>query len=225
MTEIDVSTTQDQVRTLLAAAYASGALDPGFRLLVDAQAELVASMADTLAIADVFVGAMLETETPIPMDTIALEKVFARIAGTPTSAPVAASAIGPEDGELARLPAIVRSLAENAERGSGWKFAGFGIRSLAFDAGSAATVELLRIEPGAVAPRHDHGGLELTLVLQGAFRDERGVYRCGDIAVASPGDKHRPIGEPGELCFALAVSEAPPRFTGALGLAQRLLQH
>jgi putative transcriptional regulator len=101
------------------------------------------------------------------------------------------------------------------------------LRSLALSIPGAAAAgeapQLLRIEPGYGAPRHGHGGVELTLVLEGAFRDETGVYGPGDLSVARLGVTHQPIALSGGTCLAYAVSHAPMRFTGVLGLAQRLL--
>lgn len=45
---------------------------------------------------------------------------------------------------------------------------------------SGATVALLRILPGHTFPNHRHVGAEDCLVLQGGFRDSRGVYEPGD---------------------------------------------
>jgi putative transcriptional regulator len=107
----------------------------------------------------------------------------------------------------------------------GWTFAGPGLRSLPIDLGSGSKAELLRIEPGWGAPRHSHRGGEYTLVLSGSFHDERGRYRVGDIACAGPTVTHRPVADPGEVCYSLAVTEAPLAFTGALGVFQKLWRH
>ena len=45
----------------------------------------------------------------------------------------------------------------------------------------------------------------------------------GDIAIGDESVTHRPIAEPGEVCFALAVTTAPLKFKGPLGVLQRVL--
>jgi len=85
---------------------------------------------------------------------------------------------------------------------------------------------LLRIEPGRAMPQHTHGGLEATLVLQGAFRDDAGRFGPGDVELADNAVDHRPIAEPGDTCICFAVNEAPMRLTGPFGrVLQSLFQH
>lgn len=85
---------------------------------------------------------------------------------------------------------------------------------------------LLRIEPGRAMPQHTHGGLEATLVLQGAFRDHAGRFGAGDVELANDAIDHQPIAEPGNTCICFAVNEAPMRLTGPFGrILQFLFQH
>ena len=60
-----------------------------------------------------------------------------------------------------------------------WKSVGMGVRQSILSAGPEGSVRLLYIPPGQAVPDHGHGGLELTLVLQGSFRDETGQFRSG----------------------------------------------
>jgi putative transcriptional regulator len=70
-------------------------------------------------------------------------------------------------------------------------------------------------------PDHGHNGLELTLVLQGAFRDETGRFGVGDVEVADDDLEHTPIAEEGDPCICLAATDANLRFRA---LVPRLLQ-
>ena len=65
-------------------------------------------------------------------------------------------------------------------------------------------------------PHHSHRGLELTLVLKGAFRDEDDRFGPGDIEVATEEVHHTPIAEEGEDCICLAATDAPLRFKGLI---------
>lgn len=78
-------------------------------------------------------------------------------------------------------------------------------------------VSLLRIDGGKTMPVHTHHGSEITLVLQGAFSDENGTYRVGDIAYADDEINHKPVAEPGEVCICFAVVDAPLELTGPIG--------
>ncbi len=85
---------------------------------------------------------------------------------------------------------------------------------------------LLWIKAGRRMPSHSHDGSEITLVLQGAFRDESGRYGRGDIAIADHEVDHRPVAEDGEDCICLAVTDAPLRLTGPIGkIFSRLMGH
>lgn len=77
-------------------------------------------------------------------------------------------------------------------------------------------VNLFWIRPGRPIPTHTHDGLELTLVLDGAFTDVTGQYGRGDISVANESVEHRPVADLGRPCICFAVTDAPLRFTGSL---------
>lgn len=70
-------------------------------------------------------------------------------------------------------------------------------------------------------PDHGHRGTELTLVLQGAFRDETDRFGPGDVEIATEELEHTPVAEPGLDCICLAATDAPLRFNA---LIPRLLQ-
>lgn len=75
---------------------------------------------------------------------------------------------------------------------------------------------LLKIQPGAAIPNHDHAGEELTLVLQGGFSDESGTYHRGDVCYGQAGAPHTPVGLQGEPCICFAVSIGGYRFRNPL---------
>lgn len=213
----------DPAQTLAQAklldAYAAGQLGAGMRLMVETQAAL--RPARDLALADAFAGVALEQETPAAMASGALESVLAKIDAL--EAPVKAARRAQFADEVAGLPQPVRALALETLAKRGWNFAGPGIRILPLDVPNSGGVELIRIEPGRAVPNHTHTAGEYTLVLTGAFTDERGRYGVGDISYADPSVTHTPKAEPGDVCYNLAISEAPLVLTGALGFLQKLL--
>lgn len=75
-------------------------------------------------------------------------------------------------------------------------------------------VELLRIKPGGSAATHTHLGDELTVILEGSFSDEKGVYRAGDFMACDGSDTHTPVASKDQECICLVVSKAPIQFTG-----------
>jgi putative transcriptional regulator len=228
---------QVSLRENLQAAYAAGTLDGAMRLLVETQAALRQDAHADLALAESLAGLFFEAETPVMMSAGAFDTVMDRIAmdrASPYSAdrsdnPTrrAARAASTVIDEILRLPKPVQDLALDGIGAGGWTFAGPGLRTLPLDMGKGCTAkaEILRIEPGWGAPRHSHHGGEYTLVMAGSFSDERGRYRVGDIALATPSVTHRPVADPGEVCYCLAVTDAPLAFTGALGLLQKIWRH
>ena len=65
-------------------------------------------------------------------------------------------------------------------------------------------------------PDHSHKGLEMTMVLQGAFSDEIDHFYRGDVEIADDNLTHKPKAETGELCICLAATQAPLVFNSWL---------
>jgi putative transcriptional regulator len=206
----------------LYAAYAAGTLDPGYALLVETQGALREDVRRSLAVSEAAAGMLLEAEEAAPMAKGALDRVFAAIDAGAGKTPQRAAAERPEIDELEGLPEPVVKLARDAYARGGWKRPARGISRLNLDTGSNAQVELYRIQPGATVPRHTHGAQEYTLVLAGGYSDAMGSYGPGDLALKGPDDTHVPVGDEGEVCYALII-HGGLRLTGAMGVVQRLL--
>ena len=105
-----------------------------------------------------------------------------------------------------------------------WKPVGMGVKQAILPTSSEASARLLYIPAGTAIPDHGHKGMELTLVLQGAYQDADGYYARGDIEVAHEDFDHTPIADISEDCICLAVTDAPLRFKGLIPrLAQPFL--
>ena len=61
-------------------------------------------------------------------------------------------------------------------------------------------------------PAGGHAGLEVTIVLSGAFIDETGRYGRGDFQELVGEIEHQPWVDGGKPCICLAVTDAPLRF-------------
>jgi anti-sigma factor ChrR (cupin superfamily) len=102
--------------------------------------------------------------------------------------------------------------------GGGWRDAAFGpfregvdMCRLAGDP-AGASVALLRYEPGARVPLHEHMGLETILVLDGVQSDDLGNYAAGTMVVNPAGSMHRVWSDGG--CVVLILWEKPVRILG-----------
>ena len=76
---------------------------------------------------------------------------------------------------------------------------------------------LFRMAPATAVPSHSHTGLEVTLILDGAFSDETGEYFMGDLIVEDETTTHTPVSCPRQGCVCLAVTTSPVRLTGWVG--------
>lgn len=83
--------------------------------------------------------------------------------------------------------------------------------------GQKDQVILQKLCAGGKAPAHTHRGEETTLVLQGAFSDNRGVFNQWDFVVLGQEDEHKPVALEGDDCITLSVLSAPLKLTGTFG--------
>jgi putative transcriptional regulator len=96
-----------------------------------------------------------------------------------------------------------------------WRRVSADIRSVELCRDSnGARVELLKIKPGGSAITHTHLGDEYTVILEGSFSDEAGLYGEGDFLLRGKHDKHTPVASLHRECLCLAVTEGPIQFTG-----------
>ena len=99
-----------------------------------------------------------------------------------------------------------------------WKRLAPGVlhHRLAVSPGVDGDLRLLKIAPGCTMPEHGHSGTELTLVLDGAYADETGEYRAGDVQDADAEVEHTPVTDRDHGCVCLIASEGPARFKGLI---------
>lgn len=208
------------------SAYAAGCIDPAFALLVETQAAIRPSVKRAVGRAEMIAGVVLECEAPVEMSEDALGDMLSMIdalEARPQHHTERAREAGSALDELLALPEPLCEPAIEAAGRDGWQKLTPGVRRLNLALDSAAEVELYRIEPGARIPKHSHKGNEFTLVVSGGFSDGLNSYGPGDLCIQSGEDTHQPVGDDDGVCFALAVHEGGLRFTGMLGLVQRLL--
>ncbi len=156
-------------------------------------------------------GALLEGIAPAAVSSDALARVLARTE-TPEREPA------PAPRPVAAESFLPRALAELAPEGIErlpWRRIIGGVEEAALPVSDGrAKATLLRIAAGRAIPAHTHRGLEMTLVLDGAFADEAGRYARGDVCVTDETITHAPAAERARDCVCLLVSEAPIRLTG-----------
>ncbi|MFZ7093002.1 ChrR family anti-sigma-E factor [Primorskyibacter sp. 2E233] len=201
----------------LIMGYSAGTLPEAVNLIVATHVSLCDECRAAVEAHDAVGGGLIEECAPAAVSKDCLSQVMSLIRDEP--APVAAQV--PVD---PAIPAPLRDYVGTSLADVKWRPVGMGVKQAVLRTSSEATARLLFIPAGTAVPDHGHNGLELTLVLQGAFRDEDGYFRRGDIEVASEAVNHTPIADISEDCICLAVTDAPLRFKGLLPrLAQPFL--
>ncbi len=115
------------------------------------------------------------------------------------------------------LPRCLEKLIPEGIDQLDWKKLGIALSVARLPAGDEfREVALHKIKAGGRVSNHDHRGQEVTVVLQGSFSDQTGLYLPGDFLVKGAGEEHRPIASEDAECICLSVLEAPVKFTGPI---------
>lgn len=192
----------------LLMAYSAAALPEAFSLVVATHVSLCDECRARLMTFDAIGGAMIDDADGARMAEGSLEATLARIAAPPQDAAPALSRC--VTGGL--FPAPLRDYVGGDLAAVKWRPVGMGARQAILKTEAGATVRLLHIPAGQALPDHGHRGMELTLVLQGAFRDTADRFGPGDVEIATEELDHTPIAEAGADCICLTATDAPLRF-------------
>ena len=187
--------------------HASGGLDEAHRVVVATHLAGCAACRDGVRLAERIGGEVLNGLDRSDMAPGALEACLARldedfIEAARVPAPVGlAAAVG--------LPASLAGYRIGRVRRP---VPGLGIATILRPRQGRAGLHLLHVAPGMSMPAHSHGGLELTAILRGAFSDDSGIYRAGDVAETDEADHHTPVALAGETCICLIAVSGRLRF-------------
>lgn len=213
-------TIQHHLNDKLLMAYSAGTLPEAFSLVVATHVSLCDDCRARAESFDAVGGAMLDGCDDAELSDDSLAATLAMIRRDPKGPIVASKAVA-----KAVFPAPLRDYVHGDLDAVKWRPVGGGVRQAILKTSKDATVRLLHIPAGAAVPDHGHRGTELTLVLQGAFRDEADRFARGDIEIADEAVEHTPVAEAGEDCICLAATDAPLRFNALIPrLAQRFLR-
>ena len=202
----------------LLMAYASGNLPEAFNLVVATHVSMCDECRARMHSFDAVGGALLDEDTSVAMSDGALEATLARLLTQDTDAPEIRT---PHTGDVPQPLVDYIGADLSALK---WRPVGMGVRQAKIKTSKSASVRLLHIPAGCAVPDHGHRGTELTLVLQGAFRDETDRFGKGDIEVANEDLHHTPVAEDGVDCICLAATDAPLKFNGLIPkIAQRFV--
>lgn len=200
-------------------AYSGGDLPEAFNLVVATHVSLCDECRARLGAFDAVGGAVLDDTDAVAMSDTSLASCLDRIEMMPqatTRQPLKRAGC---------FPAPLADYIGGGPDSVKWRPLGMGVKQAILPTGRDASARLLYIPAGQAVPDHGHRGLELTLVLQGAFRDDADRFGPGDIEIADEAVEHTPVAESGPACICLAATDAPLRFNALIPrLAQPFLR-
>ena len=191
----------------LLMAYAAGSLPEAFDLMVATHLSLCDHCRARAESFDAVGGHVLE-EQP---DSIAMSDTS--LAATMALISKGAPAAKPARPNCSVLPVPLQDYVGGTVSDIRWKPIGMGVKQAILPTTSEASARLLFIPAGTAVPDHGHNGIELTMVLQGAFSDEVDRFARGDVEIADEDLEHTPVADISEDCICLAVTDAPLKFT------------
>lgn len=190
-------------------AYAAGTLPEAFDLMVATHLSLCDVCRAAAGAFDVLGAAVALDDAPCAqMDAGSLQSVIAHLPDM-QARPLRAKPAG-------IIPAPLQDYIGGNLDAVRWRPIGMGVKQAILKTSGTATARLLSIPAGAAMPDHGHHGTEMTMVLDGAFRDEDARFARGDVEIADSDVHHTPIADIGADCICLAVTDAPLQFDGVL---------
>lgn len=207
-------TIKHHISDSLLMAYSAGQLPEAFNLVVATHVSMCDECRVALGGFDAVGGALVENADGAAVSDAALDATLAMIASLRPVADTRARVAGV-------FPAPLADYVGGDLDAVKWQSLGRGVRQAILPTTKGASVRLLHIPAGQAMPDHGHRGMELTLVLQGAFSDGTGRYNRGDVDAESAATQHTPVAEAGLPCICLSATDAPLRFTGFI---PRMLQ-
>lgn len=200
-------------------SYAGGSLDEAFTTIVAAHLASCDVCRARVRMLERAGGSLLEDEPAVPLNANSFDRLMSRVnAGEGES--IRSRAVSTSD-DVLPLP-LARLVGGGVDR-IAWKTVAPGIATsrLPMSDGANSSLILMRIAPGKKVPEHGHGGMEMTLVLQGSYRDVLGRFGPGDVADLDQDVEHQPIVDSDVPCICVVATESPTRFKGFFS---RLLQ-
>ena len=201
----------------LLMSYSAGGLSEAVNLMVASHISLCDTCRATVESYDAVGGALIgdSVSAPVAMSDNSLEATLALINQSPVAEPerpISAPGV---------LPSPLQDYVGGDLESIKWRAVGMGVRQAILPTSKEASARLLYIPAGTAMPDHGHHGLEMTMVLQGAFVDDDEYFARGDVEIAGEETEHMPVADVGQDCICLAVTDGKLKFNSVL---PRLMQ-
>lgn len=193
------------------AAYSAGSLKMSQAVCVAAHIELCPECKRVQRELDTVGSVLLEQQEPLSVPVELKANVLAMLDEQPAVAE--AEPVKPEPPK--GLPRCLAAFGISDIESLSWRKLWPSIKAAQISSDrEPEAVELLRIGAGASMAKHRHIGEEVTLILQGSFSDEDGVYGPGDFLLRSGKECHKPQASRDADCLCLTTQEGPIQFEG-----------
>lgn len=190
--------------------YSAGNLSEPHALCIRLHLDQCAHCRSRVDALDSLGAVMMEQQSQVSVEASTFDSILARIDSEPAPKPVAP---GAQRSPLSKL------LGDDMDS-LPWKRQLRDVSVLDISdrfPGQDDRVILQKLCAGGKAPTHTHRGDETTIVLQGAFSDNKGVFNQWDFVVLGQEDEHKPVALEGDDCITLSVLSAPLKLTGPFG--------
>ena len=209
-------------------AFTAGSLSEALSLVAASHISLCPECLERLEKLEELGGVHLQSSEPEIMSQESLNKVMTKLGKQEFYQSDTSTHLSSDNPSLQsnsyKIPQPLQAYVPDRLEDIEWKSLAPGIKYFAISDLETAggTLSVLSVAPGINIPEHGHEGIELTQVLKGAFSDNVGCFRAGDIADLDDNIEHQPIVGSNETCICLIASEAPLKFTG---FAPRLVHY
>ncbi|HEY8567452.1 MAG TPA: ChrR family anti-sigma-E factor [Beijerinckiaceae bacterium] len=203
----------------LLAGYAGGSLSAPLHALVSGHLAMNRSARRFVAALEAAGSAELEALAPTPVND--RDGKLAAIFGLE---PITLPARGETRPCRTMLPEPLRRYLGREPAEADWRVLMPGVRQFQVERAGDCEAAFYWLEAGRAVPQHRHAGIEITLVLDGAFADGGTVYGPGEVALADEAVEHSPVADGRRGCLCFTVTEGPVRLTGPVGLLHQLLR-
>lgn len=205
-------------------AFSAGSLPLSQALCISTHLEYCEACRHSLKRLNRLGSELFQTLTPAPASETLRDKIMGRVGEDAEAVDTISESIGGEKPAAPIRPAeprnsrVARSLQQfisDDYQSVKWQRVAKGIfnSEICRDV-DGAKVELIKMKAGGSVLSHTHLGDELTVILEGSFSDEDGVYKCGDFVLRDARHEHKPVATLNQDCICLAVTNAPIQFTG-----------
>lgn len=194
----------------LISGYVAGSLPLPLHVMMASQLELSDQHRSLVRALEAVAGRDLEELSPVAVSK--RDETLAQIFNSDEDAPSQAETAT----QCGVVPSALVGFTGYSINDIPWKTKLPGFKEFDLGTVDGCEVSMFWIRPGRTVPMHTHEGKELSLILQGAFTDERGVFARGDISIADENVEHRPTADMSAPCIGFAVTDGPQRLSGSL---------